>query len=165
MAHDAANELTEWGVATPVYDANGNTLSDGTNSYAWNGRNQLASMNMGAASFQYDSFGRRVGKTVLFGTTNYLYDGTNPVQELSGTTPTANLLTGGVDEYFQRTDSTGAANFLTDALGSTLALTDPSGNTLASYTYEPFGNTTATGSSASTYQYTGRENDGTGVYF
>ncbi len=26
-------------------------------------------------------------------TTNYLYDGMNPVQELSGTSPTANLLT------------------------------------------------------------------------
>ncbi len=70
-----------------------------------------------------------------------------------------------MDEYFQRTDSTGTANFLTDALGSTLALTDPSGNTLAQYTYEPFGNTTVTGSSASTYEFTGRENDGTGVYF
>ncbi|MFZ3200580.1 MAG: RHS repeat-associated core domain-containing protein [Candidatus Acidiferrales bacterium] len=164
-AYDAANELTEWGGATPVYDANGNTLSDGTNSYAWNGRNQLASMNMGAASFQYDPLGRRVAKTVLFGTTNYLYDGANPVQELAGTTPTANLLTGlGIDERFTRTDSTATANFLTDALGSTLALTDGSGNTLASYTYEPFGNTTVTGSSASTYQFTGRENDGTGVY-
>ncbi|MGA8367491.1 MAG: RHS repeat-associated core domain-containing protein [Candidatus Acidiferrales bacterium] len=165
-AYDAANELTEWGAATPVYDANGNTLSDGTNSYAWNGRNQLASMNSSAESFQYDPLGRRVAKTVLFGTTNYLYDGANPVQELAGTTPTANLLTGlGIDERFTRTDSSATANFLTDALGSTLALTDPSGNTLASYTYEPFGNTTATGSSASTYQYTGRENDGTGVYY
>ncbi len=165
-AYDAANELTEWGAATPVYDANGNTLSDGTNSYAWNGRNQLASMNSSAESFQYDPLGRRVAKTVLFGTTNYLYDGANPVQELAGTTPTANLLTGlGIDERFTRTDSSATANFLTDALGSTLALTDPSGNTLASYTYEPFGNTTATGSSASTYQFTGRENDGTGVYY
>jgi YD repeat-containing protein len=103
-AYDAANELTEWGAATPVYDANGNTLSDGTNSYAWNGRNQLASMNSSAESFQYDPLGRRAAKTVLFGTTNYLYDGANPVQELAGTTSTANLLTGlNVDEYFQPT--------------------------------------------------------------
>lgn len=89
----------------------------------------------------------------------------NPVQELSGATPTANLLTGSIDEYFQRTDSTGAANFLTDALGSTLALTNSTGSTLAQYTYEPFGNTTIAGSSTSTYQYTGRENDGTGLYY
>ena len=164
-AYNVANQVTQWGTATPTYDANGNTLSDGTNSYTWNARNQLVSMNAGAMTFQYDPFGRRVAKTNLTSTTNYLYDGLNPVQELSGTTPTANLLTGGLDQYFQRTDSSGTATFLTDALGSTLALTDGSGNTLAQYAYEPFGNTTITGSSTNPYQYTGRENDATGVYF
>jgi RHS repeat-associated protein len=85
---------------------------------------------------------------------------------LSGSTPTANLLTGlHLDEYFQRTDLSGPANFLTDALGSTIALTGTGGNTLAQYTYDPFGNTTLTGSSANPYQYTGRENDGTGLYY
>jgi RHS repeat-associated protein len=164
-AYNVANQLTQWGTATPIYDANGNTLSDGTNSYTWDARNHLVSMNSGSMSFQYDPFGRRVAKTTILGTTNYLYDGLNPVQELAGTTPTANLLTGGIDEYFQRTDSNGPANFLTDAIGSMLALIDPSGNTLAQYTYEPFGNTTITGSSTNPYQYTGRENDGTGLYF
>jgi uncharacterized protein RhaS with RHS repeats len=43
-------------------------------------------------------------------TTNYLYDGADVVQELSGTTPTANLLTGlGIDERFSRTTG-GAAS-------------------------------------------------------
>jgi RHS repeat-associated protein len=163
--YDAANELTTWGAATPTYDSNGNVLSDGTNSYVWNARNQLVSMNMSAESFQYDPLGRRVTKTILGTTTNYLYDGLSPTQELSGTTPTANLLTGAVDEYFQRTDSSGPANFLADALGNTIAVTNSSGTNIAQYTYEPFGNTTITGSSNSTYQYTGRENDGTGVYF
>jgi RHS repeat-associated protein len=65
-----------------------------------------------------------------------------------------------------RTDASGAGNFITDALGSTLALTDSSGSTLASYEYDPFGNTTvASGSSANSYEYTGRENDGTGLQF
>ena len=164
-AYNADNQLTQWGTATPTYDANGNTLSDGTNTYVWNARNQLASMNLTGESFQYDPFGRRVAKTILGTMANYLYDGPNPVQELSGATPTANLLMGGIDQRFTRTDSTGTANFMTDALGSTLSLTNSSGSTLAQYTYEPFGNTTATGSSTSTYQYTGRENDGTGLYF
>jgi RHS repeat-associated protein len=98
---------------------------------------------------------------------SFLYDSANIVQELSGSTPTANLLTGlGVDERFTRTDSSGTANFLTDALGSTLALTSSSGSTLAQYAYEPFGNTTVTsGSSTNPYEYTGRENDGTGLYY
>jgi RHS repeat-associated protein len=97
---------------------------------------------------------------------NYLYDGVNPVRELSGGVPTANLLTGlHVDEYFQRTDASGPANFLSDAFGSTIALTGPGGNTLAQYTYDPDGNTTMTGSSSNPYQFTGRENDGTGLYY
>ena len=50
------------------------------------------------------------------------------MQELSGGTPTANMLTGlGIDEVFSRTDSSGTSSFLTDALGSTLALADNSG--------------------------------------
>ena len=54
--------------------------------------------------------------------------------------------------------------FLTDALGSTLALNDGGGNILTQYTYEPFGNTTFSGSpNANPFQYTGRENDGTGL--
>jgi len=166
-AYNANNQLTTWGTASLYYDANGNMTSDGTNSYVWDARNHLASMNLGGETFEYDGYGRRVGKTTIGGTTNYLYDGINPVQELSGTTVTANLLTGlGVDERFTRTDSSGTANFLTDALGSTITLTNSSGSTLASYAYEPFGNTTVTsGTSASPYQYTGQVNDGTGVYF
>ena len=88
------------------------------------------------------------------------------MQELSGTTPTANLLTGGVDEYFTRTDTNGARNFLTDVLGSALSLTDSAGTVQTQYGYDPFGNTTQSGASAtSSYAYTGRENDGTGLYY
>ncbi len=165
-AYNANNQLTTWGTASLYYDANGNMTSDGTNSYVWDARNHLSSMNLGGVTFQYDGYDRRTGKTTIAGTTNYLYDGANVVQELSGTTVTANLLSGGIDEVFMRTDSSGSANFLTDALGSTVALTDSAGSTLASYAYEPFGRTTVTsGSAANPYQYTGRENDGTGLYF
>jgi RHS repeat-associated protein len=79
----------------------------------------------------------------------------------------ANLLTGlGVDEYFTRTDAAGTRGFLTDALGSTVALTDPAGTVQTSYTYEPFGAVTIGGSASSNaLQYTGREHDGTGLYY
>jgi RHS repeat-associated protein len=55
--------------------------------------------------------------------------------------------------------------FLTDVLGSTIGLVDSTGALNTSYTYEPFGNTTVSGSSANPYQFTGRENDGTGLQF
>ncbi len=89
------------------------------------------------------------------------------MQELSGGTPSANLLTGGVDEIFSRTDTTlGTRHFVTDALGSTLALTDNSGAVQVSYTYDPYGATTASGeANGNAAQYTGRENDGTGLYY
>src|SRR6266705_4523582 len=122
--YNVNNQLTQWKGASLFYDANGNLTTDGTNTYTWNARNQLVTISGGvSASFQYDPFGRRVSKTIV-GMTQFLYDGVNPVQELSGTTASANLLTGGVDEYFQRTDLAGARSFLTDALDSTLALTD-----------------------------------------
>ena len=89
------------------------------------------------------------------------------MQELSSGTPTANLLTGlGIDEFFTRTDSVGVRNYLTDALGSSVALADGSGTVQTEYTYEPFGATTASGASTSNaVAFTGREADGTGLYY
>jgi RHS repeat-associated protein len=55
---------------------------------------------------------------------------------------------------------------LPDALGSSVALTDSTGTLQTQYTYEPFGNTTVAGAtSTNPLQYTGRENDGTGLYY
>ena len=81
--------------------------------------------------------------------------------------PRANLLTGlGVDETFSRTDASGPRHLLTDALGSTLALTDGAGAVQTSYSYEPYGKTTVSGTASSnSFEYTGRENDSTGLYF
>ncbi len=164
--YNVNNQLLQWKGASLTYDNNGNLTGDGTNTYTWNARNQLVSISGPVpASFQYDPFGRRVSKTIS-GMTQYLYDGANPVQEISGTTASANLLTGGLDEYFQRTDSAGARNFLTDALGSTLALADSAGAVQTSYTFEPFGNTSVTGAATTnSFVYTGRELDPTALYF
>jgi RHS repeat-associated protein len=51
-------------------------------------------------------------------------------------------------------------------LGSALALLDASGVVQTHYTYDAFGGTSITGiPSGSAAQYTGRENDGTGLYY
>jgi RHS repeat-associated protein len=99
--------------------------------------------------------------------TNFVYDGLNPVQEKAGATVTANLLTGlGIDEFFTRTDGVGSRALLSDALGSTVALGDNTGTLQTQYTYEPFGYATQTGlASTNSYKYTGREDDGTGLYY
>jgi RHS repeat-associated protein len=98
--------------------------------------------------------------------TSFLYDGANAAQELSGGTVTANLLSGGVDEIFSRTDGSGLFTPLKDALGSAVALVDPSGNLQTSYTYDPYGGTSVTGTTnGNEFQYTGRESEGNGLYF
>src|SRR5216683_6598036 len=160
-----------------TYDLNGNLTGDGTNTYTFDARNHLTGIAGGTTStFVYDAFGRRTSKTIGSTTTQFLYDGWNPVQELAPSTlplapvPTANMLTGlGIDEYFQRSDPVnGTLTFLTDALGSPLALTNSSGAIATSYTYEPFGKVSVTNPpllNPNPYQFTGRENDGTGLYF
>jgi RHS repeat-associated protein len=159
--YDAANELTNWNGASISYDANGNMLSGGGNAFTWNARNQVATLN--SVSLQYDAFGRRVKNA---GGTSFLYDEANAVQELSGSAVTANLLSGGIDEVLSRTDSSGAFTPLKDVLGSTIALVDSSGNVQTAYTYDPFGNTSVTGTgNTNEFQYTGRENEGNGPYF
>src|SRR5437867_7072915 len=80
----------------------------------------------------------QVVKSVGGVSTSYLYDRANIVQELSGPTPTANLLVAAIDEVLARTDGTGTVSYLADALGSTIALANGSGLVLTEYTYEPF---------------------------
>jgi len=165
-SYNADNQLTRWGTTAMTYDLDGNLTNDGVHAYTWDSRGQLAAVDNGtSASFGYDPFGRRIGKTVYGITTGYLYDGANIIQELSGGNPSANLLSGGLDEVFARTDSNGISNFLRDGIGSTAELTDSTGNVLQTYTYDPYGFTsTSGGSTANSYEYIGREMDATGLY-
>ena len=171
-SYNAANHQLALGGRTMTYDLAGNLLTlaepTGTTAFSWDARNQLSALTTpdGTASFLYDGLGRRRAKTINGTRTDYLYDGLTPVQELSGASVTANLLTGlGIDEYFTRTTGTTTRTLLTDVLGSTVALTDDTGAVQAEYTYEPFGATTETGADSNPFQYTGRENDGTGLYY
>ncbi len=166
--YDANNRLTAWGGATLTYDDNGNVITESGNTYTWNSRNQLSQIAGGvAATFQYDSFGRRTSKTITGTQTGFVYDGLNFVQEKAGGSVSANLLTGlGTDETYARTVGATSSTLITDALGSTMALTDATGAIATQYTYEPYGNTTQTGAAdANSQQFTGRENDGSGLYY
>ena len=168
--YNANNQLTRWGNTNIGYDPNGNMNGDGTNTYTWNARDQLSAVTKPGQTlpgFTYDAFGRRQKKTLGATVTSYLYDGVNTVQELTGASPSANLLTGlGVDEVFQRTEGATTRTLLADALGSIVALADSAGVVQTSYTYAPYGATTVTGTASNnTSQYTGRENDNDGLYY
>jgi len=166
--YNQSNQLSNRSGTNLTYDNNGNLTSDGVNTYSWNARNELVSISGPGltASFQYDASGHRINKSDNAISTSYLYDGVNIVQELSGATPTANTLTAGVDKVMTRNDAAGTRVPLTDPLGSSVALVDDTGTLQTQYTYDPFGNTTTTGAASSnSSKYTGREDDGTGLYY
>lgn len=118
-------------------------------------------------TYAYDAMGRRISKTVGSGTpTQYLYDGANAVQETVGSTINPILVGLGVDERFARNDKSGRTYFLTDALNSTIALTSTTGAIQNTYSYDPYGSTSQSGTGfTNPYQYTGREADTPGLYY
>jgi len=162
-SYDLASRLTARTVsgvtATPTWDANGNLTTDGVRSYTWDARNRMTTI-PGVASFTYDGLGRRQTATRGGIATSFLYDRWDVVQEQQGGAPSADLLLGlGVDERFARNGAT----FLTDALGTTTALAS-AGAVQTNYGYDPYGVAQVTGAASdNVFQYTGRENDGTGL--
>jgi RHS repeat-associated protein len=123
----------------------------------------------GTTTFRYDPFGRRIQKSGPLGTTNYLYDGANAIEEVdSGGNVLArytheprwdgplSMLRGSVTSYYEQ-----------DGLNSVASLTNSSGALAQSYTYDSYGKITAsTGTLTNPFQYTGREFDPeTGIYY
>ncbi|MCL6712785.1 DUF6531 domain-containing protein [Pseudomonas sp. R2.Fl] len=166
---DDNNRQTQHDGKTLSYDANGNLLSDGQRTYHWNARNQLVAIKVGdsvQASFQYDPLGRRISKTEGGQTITYLYDGVDIVQERMGNTVNPVLTGPGIDQRFARNEGSERTYFLTDALGSTRALTNAAGEVVQRYDYTPYGQTRQLNAGTTNpYQYTGRERDGSGIYY
>ncbi|MFQ5846383.1 MAG: RHS repeat-associated core domain-containing protein [Candidatus Methylomirabilales bacterium] len=171
--YDAANQQLAFGDKTMTYDANGNseTITDpiGTTTLTWDAQNRLTSLSDSAtvASFQYDAIGRRIRKVIGLSLSTHQYDGVDIVREVRGGTEVTYLRSRNIDEPFTRTDTstTTVHVYLADALGSTLALSDSSGALTTTYTHGPFGRTTVSGRLVdNSFQFTGRENDGTGLY-
>ncbi len=118
----------------------------------WDFENRLSSVtlpnNGGVISFRYDPFGRRIQKTSASRVTNYLYDGSNIVAEVSASGGVVASYTqgAGTDEPLAMQRGGNTVYYHADGLGSVTSLTDPNAKTVATYVYDSFGNTTATAS-------------------
>jgi RHS repeat-associated protein len=166
-----------WGGKTVLeiaIDANGNTLSDPSGkSYSWDFENRMTQAvvpgtNGGTTTFKYDPFGRRIQKSGPLGTTNYLYDAPNLLQEIdNGGNTLARYTQGGIDEPFAESRAMAASYYEQDFIGSVTSLTNGTGALANTYTYDSFGKLTAsTGTLTNRFQFTGREFDSeTGIYF
>jgi RHS repeat-associated protein len=165
VTYDAANRQLTFGATALTYDRNGNLTADGRATYTWDARNRLIALATASAtdSFAYDAYGRRVAKSRNGVRTSYLYDGLDVVGELADLLVVPYLRTLGVDEALVRGEG---EFYLADALGSTVALTSQDGELTTAYTYAPFGTTTADNpADLNPFQFTGREHDGTGLYY
>jgi RHS repeat-associated protein len=152
----------------PTHDANGNTLSDPSGkSYTWDFENRLVQAvvpgtNGGTTTFRYDPFGRRIQKISPSVTSIFVYDGNGLVETLNGSgSEIAGYVQGqSIDEPLAELQSTTTDYYEQDALGSITSLSTPTAALASTYTYDSFGNLTAsTGAVRNYFQYTGREFD------
>jgi RHS repeat-associated protein len=170
---NAANQMLSLNDKMFQYDLNGNLTSEtspaGVKTYTWDARNRLTGISGPGvtASFKYDALGRRIEKTVNGVTTQYLYDGFDIVAELQNGAVTATYLRSlRIDEPFSRTKGGNTSYYLQDALGSVVGLTDSTGALSTTYSYDAYGAVTQSGvASDQPFKFTGREDDGTGLYY
>ena len=157
------------------YDANGNTLSDGSGkSYTWDFENRLAQAivpgtNGGTTTFKYDPFGRRIQKSGPLGTTNYLYDAFSLIDGIdsSGNTLARYTQDQGIDEPLAELSSSTTSYYQRDDLNSVTSLSNSAAVLTNTYSYDSFGNLlVSTGTITSPFRYTAREFDPEiGLYF
>ncbi len=140
-----------------VYDAAGNLLTDGTNTYTWlpTGELYAHSTASGDTIYQYDEFGNRLAKTVGTSTTYTVNAGLNVALEVDTNGTVQKTIIGGVGEL----DAAGTLTYIhRDVLGSAVVVTDNTGAQVEAYLYDAFG--AMNGSSAVTdYTYTNQEYD------
>ena len=157
---------------TLAYDDNGKlqtkTCGSDVTSYTWDSRDRLRTITGPDvnAAFDYDVLGRRTTRTVNGVTTTFVYDGVQAIGQTKDGIQTS-LFTGlQIDEVIATYAASANRTMLTDALGSVIAETKDDQSTATRREYTPFGQGTQSGeASANDSQYTGRENDGTGLYF
>ncbi len=164
--HSIAQTAIEWGTRKLCGPPAGK-------SYTWDFENRLVQAvvpGTGTTTFKYDPFGRRIQKSGPLGTMNYLYDGTDIVNE---TDNAGNIVAKYVDND-ETVDEPlselrfGVSNYYQeDGLGSVTSLSDLTGSLANTYTYDSFGKLTAsTGTVINAFRYTAREADlETGLYY
>jgi RHS repeat-associated protein len=169
-SNNTSNELTSRPGVTYTYDNNGNTTSKtdstGTTNYTWDFENRLSSVTLpgtgGTVSFAYDPFGRRIKRVSNAGTSIYAYDKNNLIEETnsSGTVVARYAQALKMDEELAMLRSGTTSYYEADGLGTATSLSNSAGALAQTYTFDSFGNLTASsGSLTNPFRFTGREWD------
>jgi RHS repeat-associated protein len=113
-------------------------------------------------SFKYDPFGRRIEKSSSSGTSIYAYDHENVIEETNaaGAAVARYAGTQNTDEALAMLRSGTTSYCEADGLDSVTSLSNAAGALAQTYTFDSFGNQTASsGSLTNPFQFTGREFD------
>jgi RHS repeat-associated protein len=143
--YDAEDRLLAVGATTYAFDVDGMLATRGADTFGFGARRDLltATLPGQAVTYDYDGFGRRVGRTDAAGTTQYLYGGVMDALALSASRDPAGTLT----VYYYDTDGyllalrRGATWWYvtTDQVGSPRAVFDATGALVERITYDAFG--------------------------
>jgi len=120
-------------------------------------------------AFKYDPFGRRIYKSSSSGTSIFAYDGQNLIEETNASGAAIARYSQGLnlDDPLAMLRSSTTSYYSLDALGSTTSLSNGAGALTQTYTFDSYGNQTASsGSLTNPFRFAGRELDSeTGLYF
>jgi len=142
------------------YDLNGNTTSDGTNTYKWDAENRLVEIDYPGtgnnSQFTYDGLGRcadivETRNGTVTSTKQFVWCGIQMCEARDA----SSAITA---QYFSYGQTIGGASLFypKDHLGSIWGLTDQNGNMQTSYSYDPYGRVTQSqGTPTSDVQYAG----------
>jgi RHS repeat-associated protein len=137
------NQYTAAGGAAFTYDANGNLISDGTNSYVYDAENRLVSRS-GGTTLGYDPNGRLWQVDGPSGVTRFVYDGDRLIEELNGAGAWLRLYAHGPgpDEplvWYELTGGPVRRYLHADHQGSVIASNDDAGNVVGLAGYDAWG--------------------------
>jgi RHS repeat-associated protein len=139
------------------YDANGNQIVKGTETYKYDGFNQLIRVDNGViCSYTYDGNGLRTSKTIGDVTTVQIWDGGQVVYETDDDGVLIGSYIRGINLIKSFNASGAAIHYLFNGHGDVVQLTGSSGNVIKAYDYDAFGNEkTPDPADANSFRYCG----------
>jgi RHS repeat-associated protein len=157
-AVNGLNQYATAGSASFTYDANGNLIGDGSNSYGYDVENRLTSAiiaGAGAVALKYDPNGRLWQVIWSDVTIEYTHDGDSIVMEVNGSNTYRYVHGPGADDpMFEYTNGANRYSYQADYQGSIVSVADATGATIRINSYDEYGITPS--SNYGRFQYTGQ---------
>lgn len=162
MTYDLANRLSSVDGQPVTHDSAGRLTGIGSEGYAYDSRDLLTTITgPNAGTNTYNGAGHRVARSNSAGTTRYVIDPSagNMFSVLQENDGSDNLLRSYIHGYgllMQISAADVPRYYHFDPTGHTLALTDQAGATTDKYAYTPYGETTASGTTANPFRFVGK---------